>query len=348
VVVALVVACSVGAPPAVAPSTAPAPTTAATAVASGSATGLPAPEVSSIALGTNAITANNFAVKHALDLGLYEKHGLDATVTLFEGTQSTTALQANQIQVLRGEDQAVFFSQRTSTPMIMVASFYGKFLDDLVGAADVMTADDLRGKKIASNEFGGQSHREVVVALTHLGLTTDDVEIVAIGGQSDRVAALENGAVAATVMDTSASADLAAQGFNIIVKLGELTERQALGPIITTKKFADENPNTVLAVIAAMLEAQHQMFVDKETAVTGLAEWEQVEEDEAEGELDEFLEAAVRDLRFTREGMVELQKFLALVDPSVADVNVDDAFDLRFLDQLEDLGYYQKVGVPGY
>jgi NitT/TauT family transport system substrate-binding protein len=338
--------------PTVAPTTAPtsaptvAPTVAPTATPVAGA--LPAPEKTSIRIGSNAISANNFPVKFALDAGFYKKHGLDAEVTVFEGTQSTTALVAGQIDILRGEDQAVFFSQRTAVPLVLLASFYGKFLDNLVVSKDIKTGADLKGKKVGTNTFGGQSHREAVVSLQSLGLTVDDVELVAVGGQSARLAALESGAVAGTLMDTSAAADMEAKGFVSLVKLGELPNKQALGPIITSKKFAAENPNTVLAVTAAMLDALQLMYTDKPRAVTALADWEQVLAADAEGELDEFLLAATRDIMFTREGIVELQTFLSLLDPTVKDINPDDTFTLSFLQQLKDLGYYKAAGVPGY
>jgi hypothetical protein len=97
-----------------------------------------------------------------------------------------------------------------------------------------------------------------------------------------------------------------------------------------------------------MLDALQLMYTDRPRAVTALAEWEQVPEADAEGELDEFLEAATRDIMFTREGIVELQTFLSLLDPTVKDVNPDDTFTLSFLQQLKDLGYYKAAGVPGY
>jgi NitT/TauT family transport system substrate-binding protein len=309
---------------------------------------LPPPEQTSIKIGSNAVSGNNFPVKFALDKGLYEKHGLDAEVTVFEGTASATALLAGQIDILRGGAEATFFSQRTNKPIIFISSFYDKFLDDFVAAKDVETGDDLKGKRIGANTLGAQAHQESVLAVEALGLAPGDVEIVEIGGQSDRIAALQSGAVSAIVADASAAADLEAEGYNILLKLSELPNRQALGPIIVTRDYAEQNPNTVLAVVAAMLDALQLMYTETDDAVAGLAEWAQVPPEDAKAEIEEFLEAASRDLKFTREGMVTLQEFLALADPSIGEINVDDTYSLEFLQKLEDLGYYKAAGVPGY
>jgi ABC-type nitrate/sulfonate/bicarbonate transport system substrate-binding protein len=344
----LVAACSTTtAPPA---SSAPAvePTTAPSASASAALGQLPPPEQSSVRIGSNAVSGNNFPVKFALDEGLYKKHGLDAEVTVFEGTASATALLAGQIDILRGGAESTFFSQRTNKPIIFIASFYNKFLDDFIAGKDITTGEDLRGKRIGVNTLGAQAHQESVLVVQELGLTTNDVEFVEIGGQSDRIAALQAGAVSGIVADSSAAAELEAEGYNILVKLSDLPNRQPLGPIVVTREYAEANPNTVLAVVAGMLDALQLMYSKTDAAVTGLATWAEIPKEEAEAEIEEFLAAANRDLAFTRDGIVSLQQFLALADPSINEVNVDDTYSLDYLQQLKDLGYYKVAGVPGY
>ena len=90
------------------------------------------------------------------------------------------------------------------------------------------------------------------------------------------------------------------------------------------------------------------MFEDTPRAVEALARWAQVEQSEADQTLRQFLSVAQRDLTFTREGNVQFQDFLKLQDPTIGEVNVDDTFTLRFLDQLKAMGYYKQAGVPGY
>jgi len=349
----MVAACATGAP-SVAPSAAP---SVAPSVASSTAPGgsteptpivLPTPEKTSIKIATSALEANTFVAWFAHDQGIYKKYGLDTEVFFFEGAQSEQALLAGQVDAIRGSLESAFFSQRTNTPLVVVAAFYNKFLDDYVGSADVKTADDLRGKRVGTSSFGGLSHRETLVALQSLGLTADDVDIIEIGGQSARVAALEAGSIAAAPVDSALRPDMEEAGFNILVKLSELDTKTTNGALIVSKKFALENPNTTLAIVAANLEAMQLMFDDTELAVEALARWAQVDESEADQTLRQFLTVAQRDLRWTREGNAQFHEFLQLQDPTVADVNVDDTYTFQFIDQLEDMGLHAQLGVPGY
>jgi ABC-type nitrate/sulfonate/bicarbonate transport system substrate-binding protein len=334
------------------PTAAPATPTAAPATPTAAPTAatvtLPAPEKTTIKIATSALEANTFVAWYAMDAGLYKKHGLDVEVSFFEGAQTEQSLLSGQVDAIRGSLESAFFSQRTNAPAIVVAAFYNKFLDDFITAGNIKTAADLKGKKVGTSTFGGLSHRETLVALRELGLTGDDVEIIQIGGQSARIAALQAGSVAGIVADSSRRADMEKNGFNIMVKLNELDTKTTNGALIVTKKFADENPNTVLAIVAANLDAMQLMFEDTPKAVEALARWAQVEQSEADATLRQFLSVAQRDLTFTREGNVEFQEFLKLQDATIGDINVDDTYTLKFLDQLKQMGYYQQAGVPGY
>lgn len=349
---ALVVSCGGGAQPAPTQLATAAPTVAAQTAAATKAAPtpltLPKPEKATIKIGTTATAANTFAARYALDAGTYKKHGLDVEVLKFQGTAGTTALLAGQIDVLRGSDEAAFFSQKTNTPVMIIASFYNRFLDAFVTAKDVKTAADLKGKRIGTSTFGAFAHRESLAALKTLGLTAKDVQFVEVGGDSARTAALRAGSIQGIVTDESNAEKLKAEGFNVMVKLSEDKQKQALGPIIVGKKFAQDNPNTVLAVTAAMLEATQLMYTGTAKATEALVAWQQSKPADAEAELKGFLSAATRDFMFDEDGVKNFQEFLILQDPTVAQVNIKDTYSLIFLQRLKDMGFMKQVGVPGY
>jgi NitT/TauT family transport system substrate-binding protein len=315
---------------------------------SGQAITLPAPEKTSVKIATSALEANTFVAWFAHDQGLYEKYGLDSEVLFAEGAQAEQALLAGQVDAIRGSLESAFFSQRTDMPLVVVAAFYNKFLDDFVTAADVASAEDLRGKAVGTSSFGGLSHRETLVALESLGLTADDVNIVEIGGQSNRIAALQAGSIAGGVVDSALRPDMEEAGFNILVKLSDLDTKTTNGALIVPRKFAEENPNTTLAIVAANLEAMQLMFEDTELAVDRLAEWAQMDRDEADQTLRQFLTVAQRDLKWTPEGNAQFHEFLQLQDPTVSEINPDDTYTFEFIDKLESLGLHKQLGVPGY
>jgi hypothetical protein len=92
--------------------------------------------------------------------------------------------------------------------------------------------------------------------------------------------------------------------------------------------------------VAANLEAAQLMVDDTELAVERLAELAQVEESEADQTLRGFLTVAQRDLKWTREGNAQFHEFLQLQDPTIAEINVGDTYNLEFIQRREDLGLH--------
>lgn len=310
---------------------------------------LPPPEQDSINVGVTALEANTFTIKYAQDVGLYEKYGLDATFYNFPGEPAGVgAMVAGQVDCLHAASQGVFISQKTSAPIVAVGVGYNKFLDYIFSAPGVTTADDLRGKRIAVSTLGGQSHQEVLVALQVLGLTADDVVITQIGGQSARIAAMQAGSVEAIPADSALAPQLTSEGFEVLVKLPEVSVEVANGVLECTKEFIDANPNTVLAFVAANMAAGVAKLHDPDAAIPYFAAFAQLSPEEAKPLLDSFLAVAQHDLEFTDQGFENVKSFIELQDPSIADVDVTSVYDHSFLDQLKSLGFQAALGLPGY
>jgi len=310
---------------------------------------LPSPEQESVNVGVTALEANTFTIKYAQDLGLYEKYGLESRFYNFPGEPAGVgAMVAGQVDVLHAASQGVFISQKTEVPFAAVGVGYNKFLDYIYSAPGVTTAEDLKGKRIAVSTLGGQSHQEVLVALQTLGLTADDVVITQIGGQSARIAALQAGSVEAIPADSALAPQLTGEGFEVLVKLPETSVEVANGVIEFTKDYIAANPNTVLAVVAANMAAGVAMLRDPDAAIPYFAAFAQISEEDARPLLESFLTVAQHDLEFTDQGWESVKSFIALQDPSVAEVDVTSVYDRSFLDQLKSLGFQAALGLPGY
>jgi NitT/TauT family transport system substrate-binding protein len=289
-----------------------------------------------------------FIPQLALDAGLYKKYGLDVTINVFEGSQKTLqAVVAGQVDGATDAPQSTLTSMTSESPEVDVAIFTNKFLDCIVTKSDITSADGLKGKRMAVSQLGGQSHAEDLVALKSLGLTSDDVKIVQVGGQSARVAALQAGSVDAIPVDCTKAKELVGQGFSILVNLLEVDIPFAGANLTFKRSFVDQNPNTVLAMTAANLEAMQLLWTDEDTAVKAFAAWAQVPEDEARSALDDFKAVGQRDLRSTEQAYANVRDVQVLTNPEVANVDVTKAYDWKFLDQLATLGLYKQLGVPG-
>jgi hypothetical protein len=113
-----------------------------------------------------------------------------------------------------------------------------------------------------------------------------------------------------------------------------------------TREFLDANPNTALVATASVLEAQNLIWTDTQTAADNYAEFAQFEPDQALQLMEDFMEIGNRDLYATEQAFVNPQKAIAVINPDIIDVDVNNAFDMSFLETLAANGFYDVIGSP--
>jgi NitT/TauT family transport system substrate-binding protein len=336
-------ACATGQAPSNAPTSAP--STAASEAASGSpsasaAASLAPPEKPSLTVG-GVVSTSDFPPRLAYELGLYKKYGLDVNYVAFEGAEQTLqAIASGQLDFDVDSPNTTLTSMTTEDPLVDVATVTDGFFDCIVTKSDIKDAATLKGKKMAISSQGGQSHAEVLTALQSLGLTADDVQIVEIGGQGARVAALQAGSVDAIPVDCIEAAQLKGAGFSTLLDLTTSTVPEPTANIGVKRAFAEANPNTVKAFLAANLEAMNYLMdpANDEQILKYYTAWTQEDAEQAKGELEALRKNAQTDLRMSPEGYENIKAVQVLGNPDIANVDSTKAFDNSYLDQLKEMG----------
>ncbi len=345
-------ACSGGSSPSASSSaaTSAAPSAAGSGAApSEAAATMPPAEQQTIKFGISAIDPHQFALQLAVDAGLFEKYGLKAEGTFFDGSQKTIqALLAGQIDFATSTSSQTVTTLATNTPAVDIAVFINKLPDYVYGGKDIKSGADLKGKKVAISQLGTQSHAEMAVAVKELGLQLSDVTFTPIGGQSARVGALTAGTVSAAPADPALADKLTGEGMSVLVKLPESNTKFAGSNVMALRSYVDKNPNTTLRVAAAVLEATQLPYTDLDTVVKAYAKWAQVSEDEARQNWKDYLDSGIaqRDLRSSTEAYENAREVLLSVNPDVKDVDLSKAFDGSFLDKLQEMGLYDELNIP--
>lgn len=310
---------------------------------------LPKPEQTTLKIGNAAHEADSFAPEFANQLGIYKAIGFtDVQTMYFDGdAKGRQALLAGQIDVLSGGPGSSVASQTTDTPFVAIGTFILHPTDDLVSIASVKTVQDLKGKQVGVSSFGGDSHASVLLSLKALGLSTSDVTIVPIGGQNARVAALVAGSVAAAPIDDTLEDKMKQQGLNILIRLADAPVTLARESLMVRKDFAQKNPNTVLDILAASMEAEQDMYTMTDKAIDGFTEWTQAQnKDDATKEVHDYLPIGNRNLRFSPDGFENLKEVMVTAAPELKDVDLKQVYTFEYLDKLSSLGFDKLVGVP--
>ncbi len=337
----------------------PAPTTTPTAAPTEAASVAPteapsvgpsfgAPEKTSLKLGlsTSGETAQ-FAEYLAGQIGTYAKYGLTVEVSGFEGDGKVVqALTAGALDFgVIGVSSAIS-SVPTDTPLKSIALNGVTLTDGLVCGPSYTTADSIKGKQVAVSTFGGTSHGSVLILLSQLGLTASDVVITQVGGQTARIAAVKAGSVACAPIDLAQADEMTAAGLVTLTDNKSSGKQWGRSALSVQAAFAQANPNTVKAVVAAVLEAQNSMWLDPATAAAKFADYAQISVDDATKQISDFTDIGDRSMGWTDDAFNFPKQTLATVNPAMADVDVTKAYDKSYLQDLYDTGFYAQIGDP--
>jgi NitT/TauT family transport system substrate-binding protein len=305
------------------------------------------PEQTSVKIGYSAIDIPLLPEKIAVDKGIFKKNGVDVDFISFDGdTKAAQALQSGAVDMLSAGGPVALSSGRVGDPAVMVALLLSRPTDMLVSTKDVKSGADLKGKKIAVSQLGGDSQASVMLALKVLGVDAKDVTIVQVGGQSDRIAALTSGSVAAAPIDEANEADMKKQGFNILAKLSDSSLRTPRHGLMAPQSYLDHNPATMRALVKSILEGAVAMNKDKDMAAQEWADWSEQDLKDAEVQLPVGL-ANIQDqacLMTKPEWWDTLQEIMSGVDPSLGDVDVSKVWTNDVVDGLVKDGTAAKLG----
>ncbi len=321
----------------------------ASAGASSGSAALPAPEKKSIKLGLSTSgETSQFAEQLASQIGTYKKYGFDTVeVSGFQGDGKVVqALVAGALDIgVIGVSSAIS-SVPTDTPLKVIALNGVTLTDGLYCGSKFKTAADIKGQQIAVSTFGGTSHGSVLIMLDQLGLTSKDVTITQVGAQDARIAAVKAGSVACAPIDLSQDAAMTAAGLNKLTDNKSSGKQWGRSGLAATADFIKKNPNTVLDVVAAVLDAQNSIWTDPTTASAKFADYAQQKPADATKLIASFTEIGDRSMGWTDDAFNFPKTTLATTNPAMANVNVADAYDKSFLQKLFDMGFYTQINNP--
>ncbi len=343
-------ACSGSTSPSSAPPASAGGSAGASAPASGGTVTLPTPEKKSLKIGlSTGGEASQYAEYLAMQLDFYKKYGgFDSVeVSGLQGDAKVVqALVAGGLDLGVVGVSSVISSQTTDTPLKVVSLNGVTLTDMLVCGPDIKTGADVKGKTVAVSTFGGTSHGSVIILLSQLGLTANDVTITQVGNQDARLAAVKAGSVACAPIDLAQKDAVTQAGLSIITDNKSSGKQWGRSGLAATADFISQNPNTVLDVVAAALAAQNYMFTNPDDAAAKFAEYSQQSLDDSKAIIQDFTTWGDRSMDWTDDAFNYPKEVLAAVNPQMKDVDVTKAYDKSFLHKLNDLGFYDAIGDP--
>ncbi len=283
----------------------------------------------------------------AQDLDFFGKYGLRAQVVLVRNNQMLTAgLAAGDLDVGYTGGTTVLGAAAAGAELKMVGGFVSRGRGFLTVRPDIRKTADLAGKRFGVQSIGGTIWMYAMLTLEQLGLdlTRDRIQLLVVGDQTVMVRALEAGIVDAAVMTTRTySLALKQKGFNV---LAEVFPAMSSTGIVARKSFIEKNPATIESVMKALIEAEYYLLAPSgktQTVKTIMNRLKLSDPHLAEEGYADIVKEFDAKPYPSLEGLKNMQRLMAMQNPTLADINTANLMDSSFMRKLEDAGFLAQM-----
>ncbi|MCL5960872.1 MAG: ABC transporter substrate-binding protein [Chloroflexi bacterium] len=194
----------------------------------------------------------------AKERGFFAKNGLDAELVFIEGgTKAVQTLIAGDVPFTVAGGSGVVAAVTGGAELSIIASMGNTYPYKLIAASSIKKPEDLKGKKLGVSKFGSSSDFALRQALKAIKLDPEkDVQILQIGGDSTRTAALQAGSIDATVLNPPGTSIVAKKGFNIILDMSTLPDLEyQFATIAANKAYLKSHRDIAQRFMKAIVEA---------------------------------------------------------------------------------------------
>jgi ABC-type nitrate/sulfonate/bicarbonate transport system substrate-binding protein len=205
---------------------------------------------------------------------VWAEEGLSVEYTEFQsGSLSTAAMMAGELDWAMGAGEAVVNAILKGSDIRIVGMYQDRFEYHLIGAKDIRTIQDLRGRVVGLGRFGSSNDFATRELLRRHGLDPErDVSLLQIGNTPERVAALQAGGIQAALMSVQVLPVLTQEGYPSLLDMSKLDIRYPFGTIATTRSFVERHPEVGERLLRAIYRGMKLFREDREAAQAMFAE----------------------------------------------------------------------------
>ncbi|MBI2359523.1 MAG: ABC transporter substrate-binding protein [Deltaproteobacteria bacterium] len=189
----------------------------------------------------------------AADRGFFQEQGVDPLIVYVAGRLQPPAMASGDVDYSASAETAKRAAIQ-GMPLKVVAYMSSKLSVSLVGAAEIKSVRELKGRTIAVTSLGGSLDYLAREIVSRDGLNPDkEVRVVALN-QNDAMLALDSGSIHAAMLVPPFDAIMSRKGFRRLVFAGDLMDYPQ-GGLATTDKKIKENPAEVKRMIRAIVKS---------------------------------------------------------------------------------------------
>ena len=282
----------------------------------------------------------------AKDLRVFEKYGLDVELVYVAGARNIQALIGGSIDFSQAGGASVVSAAAQGADVVILGTVFKRLIFGVHAAPQVKEISDLKGKNIAAGTVGGNSYFAGQLFLSRVGLVPNkDVTLRALTGTPEVLSALQHGQVQAGVLSPPSTGLAARMGFRQLFDIASLDLPFPTISVTSTRRFAQDNPETILNVLRATAEAIYVYKTQPELTLPVVAKYMRVPKDDPalRESYETYGKQLDQNLRPSLEGIKFILDFLADQRLTIKTKNPVDFVDLRFVSKLEEEGFFKRL-----
>lgn len=213
--------------------------------------------------------------------GFFQEEGLRPVMILMRSGVTTTALATQQVDYTTN-GSALLTGALKRLPMRVLMGLANRTLFSLIVVPEITSVQQLKGKVFGINAFGGTQAVVSEEYLRTVGLEPGkSVQLLALGDDAARMAALGKRLIHATLLPPPANVFAEKQGYRILVRADEMAKvPQAIFGTYLEKIRRDRDE--VRKVITAIVRGHRFVQQEPEGAIRFIREWNQLDAADAQ------------------------------------------------------------------
>ena len=273
------------------------------------------------------------------EFGFSKKYGVDLEIILIQaGSPNIQALVGGSLQLTQTAASSAVIGASQGAPVVIVATLENKLPMLLISRPEIKDPQQLRGRVIGINRFGGSNDAAVLMAMKAWKIDPKDISMLQTGGTSARMAALISKKVDATVQSYPEIYQARKLGMNVLADIGDFGFYTNTSNIVT-RSYLQQNRAGIKGFIKGQIEGIHYVKTNKEGSLKVLRKYLQITDAEAvEGTYEFFAKRLSRSPRTELEGIKNILTSIGAGQKSPAEF-----VDMSLIEEIEKEGFVQKL-----
>lgn len=283
----------------------------------------------------------------AQEHGLFAKYGLETRlIGAFPGAARLIGKEA-EFGYFGSAAILLAITEHATDLRILSAINNGRISFQLVTKAEIRKPEDLRGKRFGVFSVGTGIWVATIQVLEHLGLdpVRDSITFLPIGNVTQVAKALEEGKIDAGMLNPVQSSQMKSKGFSVLLDTSSLNIHGAQSLPVTTRAYLQQHPDVVERFSTALVEATAFSLAPKNKPAvlrTIMRAFNLADIAAAESGYQDLLNLNRKPYPAV-ESLKDVQKIMALHDPKVLHLKVEDLIDDRFIRKLDESGLMDQL-----